>query len=60
MQALALALSAGATILNDHVMEHFAVADRPANRVRLEALVTKDLATFALDLHCVSDSGSHA
>ncbi|MEP4523786.1 MAG: hypothetical protein ABJ005_07240, partial [Alloalcanivorax venustensis] len=60
LEALARAFSTGTTILNDHVMEHFAVADRPANRARLAALVTKDLETFALDLRCVSDSCGHA
>ncbi|MEP5651119.1 MAG: hypothetical protein ABJL58_01875, partial [Nitratireductor sp.] len=59
LEALARAFSAGATILNDHVMEHFAVADRPANLARLAALVTNDLETFALDLRCVSDSCGH-
>ncbi|MEP4522414.1 MAG: hypothetical protein ABJ005_00300, partial [Alloalcanivorax venustensis] len=60
LKALARAVSAGATILNGHVMEHFAVADRPTNRARLAAVVTKDLETFTLDLRCVSDSYSHA
>ena len=56
VEALGRAFSVGATILNDHVMEHFMVADRPVNRARLAALVTKDLETFTLDLRGVSDS----
>ncbi|MEP5246264.1 MAG: hypothetical protein ABJ111_04305, partial [Alphaproteobacteria bacterium] len=54
------AFSTGTTILNDHVMEHFAVADRPANQARLAALVAKNLETFTLDLCGVSDSCGHA
>ena len=60
LEALGRAFSAGATTANDHVVEYFAVVDRPANRARLATLVTKDLETFTLDLRGVSDSCGHA
>ncbi|MEP5245661.1 MAG: hypothetical protein ABJ111_01230 [Alphaproteobacteria bacterium] len=60
LEAFGRAVMTGATILKDHVTEHLAVADRPANRARLAALVTKGLETFVLDLRCVCDSCGQA
>ena len=60
MDGLRHAFCEGTTLLNQHVIEHYAIADRPANRTRLAALATKDLRTFAQDLRTVSDICGHS
>ena len=45
-----------ATLLNRHVVEHYAIVDRPANRAKLASSATKDIRKFTQDLGAVSDA----
>ena len=60
MDGLRQAFYEGATLLNQHATEHYAIADRPANPTRLAALATKDLRQFTQDLRAVSDICGHS
>ena len=59
VDTLRYAFNAGATIKNDHVMEDFAVADRPVHCARLASLVTRGLERLTMDLRTVSDFCGH-
>ena len=56
VDALCAAFDYGAMMLNDHVMERFAIADSCGNRARLADLIKKDLDKITLDLRTGSDS----
>ena len=55
VDSLRQAFCEGTTLFNQHVIEHYRIADRPVNRDRLTTLVTKDVRTFMQDLRPVSD-----
>ena len=55
VDGLRQAFCEGTTLYTQHVIEHYAIADRPVNRARLTTLVTKDVRTFTQDLLPVSD-----
>lgn len=54
VEGLRQAFSEGAA-LNQHVVEHYEIADRPANRARLATVTTKDIRRFSQDLRAACD-----
>ena len=60
VEVLRVAFKFGAKMFNNHVMEHYAIANTRWNRTSLAELVRKDLVKFALDLHAVSDICGHS
>ena len=59
VDALRGAFDDGASMLHDHVMEHFSIANLRGNRTRLADLVRKDIERFTLDLRKISDVCGH-
>ena len=59
VDGLCQAFCTGATLRNRHVIEHYAIANRRANRAWLFTLVTKDVRMFTQDLRAVSDVCGH-